>query len=90
MKATVIGYVHESGQLSLTFKWRLDEPPPVSIGQEWELTPPGVRCKWAEDEDGYWHTDCKHSFVMIADAPHEYNMRFCCLCGNPLEEVKKP
>ena len=44
-------------------------------------------CTWMEDEQGIWHTDCRHMFVLHADSPSENNMRYCCYCGRELKEL---
>ena len=44
-------------------------------------------CKWAEDEDGIWQTDCGNSFVLNNDTPAKNSMQFCCYCGCKLKQV---
>lgn len=34
------------------------------------------KCKWAEDEDGLWQTDCGQEFSFIDAGPNENHM--CC------------
>lgn len=43
-------------------------------------------CKWKEDNDGCWWTDCGQGFVLADGTPKENDMKFCCYCGKPLEE----
>lgn len=38
-------------------------------------------CKWTEDEDGVWHTDCGNSFEFSAHGPEENGIKFCMYCG---------
>jgi hypothetical protein len=38
-------------------------------------------CRWEEDEDGVWSTDCGQEFVFIDSGPRENKMLFCCYCG---------
>lgn len=45
-------------------------------------------CKWTEDEDGNWFTDCGEAFTFIDGGPAENSMKFCCYCGKPLEPVE--
>ena len=44
-------------------------------------------CKWTEDEDGTWITDCNGMFVISEGTPMLNDMRFCCYCGKPLDQV---
>lgn len=41
-------------------------------------------CRWIEDEDGVWNTDCANKFVFIEAGPNENHMFFCCYCGRTL------
>lgn len=43
-------------------------------------------CKWKENIDGYYDTDCSNSFVLIDDTPSKNGMNFCCYCGCSLQE----
>ena len=45
-------------------------------------------CKWTENENGLWETDCNDSFEFYSSGPVENGMKFCPYCGKPLEEVK--
>jgi hypothetical protein len=48
----------------------------------------GMRiCRWKEDEDGLWNTDCGQIFETIDGTPAENKMVFCPFCGAHLEEV---
>jgi hypothetical protein len=49
-------------------------------------TPPA--CRWTEDEDGVYDTDCGNKFMFTDDGPVANKMRFCGYCGKPLKEVK--
>lgn len=51
--------------------------------------PPGERCRWVEDEDGPYRTDCGHTFGFESDGPTWCGCKFCCFCGKPIEEVKR-
>lgn len=44
-------------------------------------------CCWTEDGYGLWHTDCAGSFELIEGTPMLNDMRFCCYCGKPLEQI---
>lgn len=43
-------------------------------------------CKWKEDTDGVWHTDCGNMFVLNGGNPAENKMKYCCYCGKSLTE----
>ena len=47
-------------------------------------------CKWVQDEDGVYLTDCCNMFVLECDTPHENGMLYCCYCGGKLIEAKEP
>ena len=50
---------------------------------------PRVRiCRWDEDRDGAWWTDCSNGFVTSSESPQDNGMKFCCYCGKKLKEVK--
>jgi hypothetical protein len=47
------------------------------------------RCTWTEDADiGAWDTECGHSFCLEDGTPKQNRMKFCCYCGQPLEQVR--
>jgi hypothetical protein len=43
-------------------------------------------CVWQENEDGYWDTECKQSFMLEYDTPVKNGFKFCCYCGSKLIE----
>ena len=43
-------------------------------------------CKWVQNSDGWWQTDCKNGFVVNDGTPEENGMKFCCYCGKPLRQ----
>ena len=45
-------------------------------------------CRWTEDDDGIWQTDCGEAFTFIDAGPKENSMRYCCYCGKQLVERK--
>lgn len=47
-----------------------------------------VLCRWAEDDDGNWDTDCGNKYVLIEGGPTENAMLFCCYCGALIHEDK--
>ena len=44
-------------------------------------------CAWRQDGDGPYDTDCGHRFEITEGTPSENSMKFCCYCGNQLEQV---
>lgn len=44
------------------------------------------QCVWQQNEDGYYDTSCKGSFVLNDGTPLENYMRFCCYCGDILKQ----
>ncbi len=44
------------------------------------------QCKWSEDADGNWETECGDMFVLIVDTPSKNGMKYCCYCGCVLVE----
>jgi len=47
-----------------------------------------IRCDWAQDWDGSWHTACGNIFVFEDYTPTENRFSFCPYCGDPLIEHK--
>lgn len=43
-------------------------------------------CDWTPDEDGNWHTGCGEEHVLNEGGPDDNRMRFCCYCGQMLNE----
>jgi hypothetical protein len=44
-------------------------------------------CVWKFIEnDGYWETDCKHTFWLDTGTPFENKFEFCPYCGKELVE----
>ena len=46
-------------------------------------------CRWTEDADGAWITDCGKVFEFNEGTPTENRARFCLYCGDPLFEVRR-
>lgn len=47
-----------------------------------------MTCIWQQEgecSDG-WDTSCKRAFRIDDGTPAENGMKFCCFCGNPIEE----
>lgn len=47
--------------------------------------PVGERCRWKEDPDGPWQTECGQSFQFETDGPKENKFHYCYHCGRPLK-----
>ena len=45
-------------------------------------------CKWEEDWQGDWETDCGNIFYINEGGPHDNKMKFCCYCGENLKEKR--
>lgn len=46
-------------------------------------------CKWTQDEDSNWWTECGEGFVFNEDShPHKHNFKNCCFCGGLLEAAR--
>lgn len=43
-------------------------------------------CKWTEDCDGIWSTECGEMHSLNEGSPADNNMRFCCYCGGKLAQ----
>ena len=43
-------------------------------------------CKWKQDADGCWDTDCDHKYEIDSGTPSENEMKFCTFCGKKLKE----
>lgn len=44
-------------------------------------------CKWQEDVEGIWETDCKNSFVFSDGGPLENEFGFCPYCGKKILSI---
>jgi len=44
-------------------------------------------CNWQETEEGHWQTSCGEAFMLDEGTPWENRMRYCCYCGDPLEQT---
>ena len=46
-------------------------------------------CSWTLDDPDFngWSTECGGEFVLADGTPTQNEMRFCCYCGKPLNEV---
>lgn len=48
------------------------------------------KCKWTQDEDGIYDTDCNNRFEFIGGStPKENSFEYCPYCGKPLKERKQ-
>jgi len=49
----------------------------------------GERCRWADDDDGIWRTECGGAWTLMAGTPTDNGMGWCPYCGRPLVEVSR-
>ena len=47
-----------------------------------------IVCQWEDDINGVWETECGNEFELIEGTPVGNNMKYCCYCGRPLEEIR--
>ena len=47
----------------------------------------GTTCRWSEDEDGNWSTECDRFYIINEGTPELNGMKFCCFCGAHLEQM---
>lgn len=45
-------------------------------------------CKWKENENGAWETECGEIFEFTAGTPRENGFNHCVYCGKKLVPVK--
>lgn len=48
-----------------------------------------MTCLWNEVGE-MWETECGHAFVLNDGTPSDNDMKFCCYCGEPLEQESAP
>ena len=53
-----------------------------------------VECNWSnaegvnsEDSDTHWSTSCGEDFFLNDGTPEDNNMKYCCYCGKPIEQL---
>jgi hypothetical protein len=46
------------------------------------------KCRWVEDWEGNWCTECGEGFTLTSGKPTDNRMKFCTYCGKPLEQVE--
>lgn len=44
-------------------------------------------CKWTQDEDGLYHTECGNTFYFDSGTLKENKQKFCGYCGKIIEEM---
>ena len=47
------------------------------------------KCRWAQDDNGTWETECGNMFEVTDGTPYENDMKFCPYCGENLVEFMK-
>jgi len=48
-----------------------------------------IVCKWEEEYDGPWHTECGESFDLNEGTPKDNGMKYCCYCGKKLMSTEQ-
>lgn len=49
-------------------------------------------CKWVEYNEVTWKTGCDNLFYLmdfVDGLPSDNGIKYCCYCGNRIEEVKR-
>ena len=48
-------------------------------------------CVWRLEEidSDLWETACKQEFIMLGGTPSDNDMKYCCYCGKPIEEIEE-
>lgn len=54
-----------------------------------KFSPQPEVCKWVEDDDGIYHTDCGHE-CYFNDGPIPKSNKYCTYCSKPIELVSTP
>ena len=47
------------------------------------------KCRWAQDDNGAWETECGNLFEVTEGTPYENDMKFCPYCRKTLVEFVK-
>jgi len=50
------------------------------------LTGKSKSCKWQQDSDGNWETECHEMFILNDGGPNDNRMNYCPYCGCVIEE----
>ena len=49
-----------------------------------------TKCTWSnseDDSDTHWQTSCGEDFLLNDGTPEDNNMKYCCYCGKPIEQL---
>jgi hypothetical protein len=65
--------------------WRNQERLWKALGKEKQ---PELNCRWIEDEEGNWNTQCGQKFTWTVGTPSDNGARWCLYCGKALKEIK--
>ena len=46
------------------------------------------KCKWKENEDGWWETECDHAWEFNDGGPKENKAIYCPYCGKKIDAIR--
>lgn len=81
----------ESAPETMNFAWQSWQAAKAHEAKKLEgcVVVPVESCKWTQDEDSNWWTQCGEGFVFNEDShPHKHNFKNCCFCGGLLEAAR--
>jgi hypothetical protein len=67
---------------------RIDDYVASVVAQSVMRSLPSGTCRWTEDEEGIWNTECGQKFIWTAGIPTYSGERFCFYCGKSLEVIR--
>ena len=45
-------------------------------------------CKWEQNADGVWETECDEMFIFNDGNPEENGFKYCPYCGIPISQIE--
>lgn len=45
------------------------------------------KCRWTEDDEGIWYTECGNAHEFMTDSPTENKYKFCPYCGREIKHA---
>ena len=46
-----------------------------------------LKCRWKQDSDGNWETDCDNLFTFFDGGPTNNGFRYCPYCSKQINEI---